>query len=81
MTDTYCEIPITELTKGLPDGKFLLQYNQLVRAKVRAANIVGLGDYLMLNSDNNYAGVAYVQTPPQTPTNAPSKYEASSTPS
>jgi hypothetical protein len=55
---------MTELTKGLPDGKFLLHYNQLVRAKVRAANIVGFGDYSMLNSDTNYAGVAYVQTLP-----------------
>lgn len=67
VTDTYCEIPMSELTKPLPDGKFLLQLNQLVRAKVRAANSLGAGDFSALNTDTSYPGVAYIQTIPETP--------------
>lgn len=71
VTGLYCEIPMSELTEPLPNGKFLLPLNRLVQAKVRAVNSLGPGDYSQLNTDTNYSEVAFVQTIPSTPLQAP----------
>ena len=66
---TSCLIPMSQLTSATEP--FQLTLGALIQVRVRAVNGQGPGEYSALNTDTSYPGVAYAQTRPSAPAEAP----------